>query len=432
MIYARAIHFAATIMAAGAVFFIVLIAAPAFRAAKETVQLRAALWPRLAFIAVFDLVLAVGSGAVWLILTAASISGEPPSQVFSDGVVWTVLSQTHFGLAWITRLVLAGLLGATLVPLLSARRERSPLIAAAALLAAAAFVGALAFAGHALGDQGAGALIHPTADVAHLIAAALWLGTLIPLALLLGAASYDTASFAVARTATLRFSAFGVLAVGTLLASGIINTWYLAGSIAALTGTQYGRLLLAKIALFLAMIAIAAVNRLYLTPCLLQTESPAIAQRASRQLRRNTLIETFAGGAIICIVAVLGVKPPGIHSHHAEPDIPADAAFIHIHTEQAMADVTIEPGRVGKAQATIRLSSLDEAPLAAREVTFSISPPGDGAVVTRRAVQDSDNGWLISGLDLSQPGDWTVTIDAALTAGNHVVLRAPIAIDAAP
>ena len=46
-----------------------------------------------------------------------------------------------------------------------------------------------------------------------------------------------------AQTATLRFSTLGILSVGTLLATGIVNSWYLVGSIPALTGTPYGRLL---------------------------------------------------------------------------------------------------------------------------------------------------------------------------------------------
>jgi putative copper resistance protein D len=434
MIYARAVHFAAAIMAAGVVFFVILIVAPALRVAKESTELRAMLWPRLAFMAVFGLVLAVGSGAVWLFLAAASMSGEGPNEVISDGTVWTVLSQTHFGLAWIARFILACLLAGFLAPLLSARHGRSPWIAALGLLVAAALVGALAWSGHALGDQGAAGFVHPAADVAHLIAAAAWLGMLIPLALLLGAADQDTASLAIARAAIMRFSAFGVLAVGTLLLSGIINTWYLAGSIAALTGTYYGHLLLAKIALFFAMLAIAAVNRLYLTPRAVQTGNLGLAQRALHQLRRNALIEALAGVTIICLVAMLGTLPPAVHAHHAPSSaaVPADASFVHIHTEAAMADVAIEPGRVGQVHATIHLSNVEEEPLAARGVTFSMAPPGAGAPIMRAAEQDSDGSWQVSDLGLWEPGNWIVTIDAVLDASNHVVLSAPIVIDPAP
>jgi len=117
MIYVRAIHFAATLMAAGVVFFIVFVAAPAYR----DTRVRTALLPRLSFIAWFSLVLAVGSGVVWLVLTAASMSGEPPSDVFSGGVFWTVVSQTDLGRAWTARLVLACILAGTFVLLLSAQ-----------------------------------------------------------------------------------------------------------------------------------------------------------------------------------------------------------------------------------------------------------------------------------------------------------------------
>jgi len=42
----------------------------------------------------------------------------------------------------------------------------------------------------------------------------------------------------------------GYVAVAVLIASGLINSWYLVGSFAALLGTLYGRLLLAKLSLF--------------------------------------------------------------------------------------------------------------------------------------------------------------------------------------
>jgi putative copper resistance protein D len=42
----------------------------------------------------------------------------------------------------------------------------------------------------------------------------------------------------------------GYVAVAVLIASGLINGWYLVGSFAALLGTLYGRLLLVKLSLF--------------------------------------------------------------------------------------------------------------------------------------------------------------------------------------
>ncbi len=427
MIYVRAIHFAATIMASGVAFFIVFVAAPACR----DTRVRTALLPRLSFIAWFSLVLAVGSGAVWLVLTAASMSGEPPADVISGGVLWTVVSQTDFGRAWTARLILACILAATFVPLLSAQRT-TPWIGATAAIAAAAFAGALAWAGHAVGGQGVEALVHPAADILHLIAAAAWIGALIPLALLLSALVGDSASVAIARTATLRFSALGIAAVGTLLVTGIINTWYLVGSVSALAGTYYGQLLLAKIALFAAMVAVAAVNRLRFTPCLVNGASTSVTQNALHRLGRNAVIEALAGAAIICIVAVLGTEPPASHAnHHAVYGaIPAGAAFVHIHTEQGMADVMIRPGRVGPARATIHLWNDDLEPLDVHDVKLSVIPPSGGSKpAARGAVQDADGAWQIDGIELSQPGNWTVTVDATLGPNKRIVLSAPIVIE---
>jgi copper resistance protein D len=307
------------------------------------------------------------------------------------------------------------------------------------VIAASAFVGTLAWAGHAVGGQDVEAIVHPAADVLHLIAAAAWVGALVPLVLLLAAVDRDETSAAIARVAVLRFSTLGIAAVGTLLLTGIINSWYLVGSVAALTGSYYGQLLLAKLALFFAMVAIAAVNRERLAQRLMRSASMRVTERdtfaAISQLRRNATLEALAGAAIICIVAVLGTRAPASHANHhpGYGALPADSAFVHIHTEQAMADVLIEPGRVGTAHATVHLWDGDFAPLAAHDLKLSIAPPAAGsASTTHVAVQDADGAWQINGLDLKQPGNWTVTVDADLGANGHAVLAAPIVIDPAP
>ena len=113
----------------------------------------------------------------------------------------------------------------------------------------------------------------------------------------------------VAGLAVLRFSTLGIVSVAVLVATGIVNTWYLAGSVAALTGTDYGRLLLVKVALFAVMVAIAAVNRRVLTPRLVPDHDVAALQR----LRNNSLIEAAIGAVILLIVGALGTLPPGLH-----------------------------------------------------------------------------------------------------------------------
>jgi putative copper resistance protein D len=432
LLYVRAIHFAATMLVAGVVLFAIFVAAPAWRGSGDSAaasNVRA----RLAVIAWIGLALALISGAAWLVLTAAAMSDQRAAQIFSDGVLWTVLSQTTFGRAWLVRLVLACALAAALPPLLSPRDHRSSWLEITAAILAAAFAGALAWSGHAAGGLGSETVIHPAADVLHLIAAAAWVGALLPLIVLFAAAAdADDASLAMARTATTRFSILGIVSVGTLLVTGIVNTYYLAGSRPALLHTEYGRLLLIKIALFLAMVAIAAVNRFRLTPQLLQQVSIAASRDALRQLRRNAAIEVLAGAIVIAIVAALGTMPPAIHAAHQHPTygaVPADAAFVHIHLVEGMADVTIRPGRAGRARATIRLWNEDFEALNARQMSLTLTAPAAAAGNAYPAREGRDGAWQVDGIELSEPGNWIVTVEVMLDQTKRLTLTAPIVIE---
>lgn len=320
LIVTRAVHFAATLSVVGTVFFQVFIAAPALRSGGGDAALSRNIRRQLASIAWIALVLCVISGAAWLVITAQSMSGVDLSEAFSADVLGTVLLQTGFGQDWIARFGLVVLLAIMFVPLLSPRQPRLAWIDVAVVALAAALAGSLAWAGHAVGAEGIEAIVHPAADFVHLVAAAAWVGTLLPLALLLAATGHDGASVAIARTATMRFSTFGVGSVALLMITGSINTWYLAGSVPALTETTYGRLLLVKIALFLVMVAVAAFNRLHLTPRLVRGAGSASTVGTLQRLRRNATVEVAIGAVIIAIVAALGTNPPGfeaiVHAHH--------------------------------------------------------------------------------------------------------------------
>ena len=117
----------------------------------------------------------------------------------------------------------------------------------------------LAWAGHGAATPGAAGDLHLAADFFHLIAAGLWLGTLPPLILLLAEArrTRDAVWESIAAAATQRYSALAIASVAILLAAGAVNTWFVAGTVPALVGTAYGRLLLTKIRLFAAMLIVS-------------------------------------------------------------------------------------------------------------------------------------------------------------------------------
>jgi putative copper resistance protein D len=310
LVIARAFHLASTLLLAGTLMFRCFVAAPAFRA-KGGGALEEGLGVRLTRIVWAALTVAMLSGAAWLVFVAAEIGGVPAVDAVSDGIVWIVLAQTAFGDAWVLRLVMASVLAVLL--LLPKRTEG--FASATGIICAilgAGFAAGLAWAGHAAATEGIDGTIHLASDAVHLIAASAWLGALWPLFILLGRARQtgDPASAVIAYEATRRFSILGMISVAAIAVSGVVNTYEILGTMAFSIGTTYNRLLLAKIAFFIAMLAIATVNRQRLTPRLAYVRD---YRRAMRQLQWNSLAEVGLGLLILAIVAVLGRIPPHAH-----------------------------------------------------------------------------------------------------------------------
>jgi putative copper export protein/mono/diheme cytochrome c family protein len=295
----RALHYAATLLTSGTFAFWAFIV----------------LSERSAIIAVRHRTLvAVGAGAallsavLWLGAQAAALPAHSADASLVSRSL-DILGGTGFGRAWMVRLALLAAL--LLLSLLTPTRSR---LGAAALLGLAA-TATLAFAGHAaVADP-----LSRSADMLHLVLAALWLGSLAPLVALLRLASRDESARALddARAATRRFSAVGVACVGGLLVTGIVSAWTLVGTIPGLIGTSYGRLLTLKIMLFLSMVGVAAVNRQVLTPALVG--AGAMARRAAHRLARNAFIEVALGLLILLDVGALGISVPAVHDQVSWP-----------------------------------------------------------------------------------------------------------------
>ena len=310
LVIARAFHLASTLLLAGTILFRCLVAAPAFRA-NAGGPLDDGLRIRLTRIVWGALVVATISGAAWLVFLAGEIGELPVADAWSKGLVWTVLTQTQFGGDWMLRLEMASLLAVLLLlpAINSGFASATDMICA---ILAAGLAGSLAWAGHATATEGFDGTIHLASDALHLVAAGAWLGALWPLAILLDRArrAGDPVSVAIAHQATRCFSIVGIISVAVILATGVINTYEILGALMFSIGTDYNRLLLVKIALFIVMVCIAAVNRQRLTPRL-SGEGDRV--RAIRQLERNSLIEAGLGLLILGIVAVLGRIPPHVH-----------------------------------------------------------------------------------------------------------------------
>jgi copper resistance protein D len=306
LIVIRAIHFAATAVMAGSLIFRAVVAEPALRATPgATTVIR----PQILLVTWIGFVTAAASGVIWLQLEATSMSGRSFAEAMTGDVLSTVLNETQFGLVSKLRFVLAIILAACLA------YDRFAPARWLALGSALGLVAAIAWTGHAGSSAGETGDVHLTADVLHLFAAAAWVGGLVSLALLLAAARRNRALAwaSLARDAVQRFSTLGIVSVGTLSVSGIINAWILVGSFHALANTEYGQLLMLKIGVFALMLLFAALNRLWLTPQLALPPERGAPSDALRQLTRNSVVEIALGFTIFGIVGLLGTLHPAIH-----------------------------------------------------------------------------------------------------------------------
>ncbi|MFE5719579.1 copper resistance CopC/CopD family protein [Streptomyces erythrochromogenes] len=93
------------------------------------------------------------------------------------------------------------------------------------------------------------------ADILHMMAVATWLGGLSALLVALHKVPR------IERAAVRRFSRVAFVSVVVLAVTGVYQAWRQTGSWSALTGTEYGRLLLLKIALVAVLLAVASMSR---------------------------------------------------------------------------------------------------------------------------------------------------------------------------
>ena len=250
-----------------------------------------------------------------LILAVAALSGLLAQTAMMAGgwaaglepaALGYVVQSTSLGMAHLVR---AGLALVGVAALVMGRGRR--LGEAVGILALSGAVATFAWSGHGAASDGALGLWHLTADIAHALAACVWIGALAGFCLLLIRPSVPAAA-ATARSLA-RFASIGTVAVAVLVITGLINAAFLIGAegLGVAPGSAWGSLLIAKLALFAVMVGLAAHNRFTLTPALSHAVGvQADTAHALRRLRISIGLEMLAGFALLGLVAAMGVQMP--------------------------------------------------------------------------------------------------------------------------
>jgi len=308
----------------------------------------------------------VVAGSIWELLTRASeMSGQPISSVLP--ALPTVIFHTHAGGAWLIRMAALVFLSIALPIGRRYRDSRGFLLFALGLMALVSMTESAS--GHASdkGDFSIAEII----DWLHLLAASVWGGGLLVLSIILLPAlvrTGDQGATLIAGVAS-RFSRIAGIAVGVIAITSIYNAWIDVGSIGAFWKSPYGRIVIAKILLFLLLINLGAFNRYINVPLLQQwgSVSPgrqgiishivdrfvprvlreqkghSIALRFKRSVRIEALLII---GVLLC-AAFLRHEIPARHAghlghgsgepypmHHHNGDDPRTQADSHNHDER--------------------------------------------------------------------------------------------------
>ncbi|WP_309096838.1 copper resistance protein CopC [Streptomyces sp.] len=195
----------------------------------------------------------VGATAALLLLRAPYETGAGPLAAFDPGALDRTLSSRP-GLALLARLVILLLSAALLARLSRSRDHHRPLVRAAGTVLAVALALTWAVAEHA--SAGIQVPMAMASSVLHLLATGVWLGGLVALLLTLRGGPVDDLALVVPR-----FSRVALTCVAVLAVTGLYQSWRGLGSLPALTGTSYGRLLLVKVAAVWALLLAAGQAR---------------------------------------------------------------------------------------------------------------------------------------------------------------------------
>jgi copper transport protein len=383
---ARFLDFALLLLAAGGVaaLFVVL------GTAADGVRRR--LWLVLAVLAV-ELAVVAGLG---IVLQGAAAGGFTLAEAIDVDVVSSVLD-TRFGQVWAIQAGLAAALAAAAFGL--GRRAESRPLRAIALLAAGGLVLTPASVGHA-SVSGTTAFL---ADVAHVEAAAAWTGGLA--FLVAGLFLARDRRWPLAATAVPRFSSLALLSVAVLLVAGALNGYLQVRAWRGLWETEYGLLLMAKVALVLPLLVLGAYNN--------RRAGPRLRRQLASALERRRFLKA-AGAELALMTAVVGVTAVLVSEPPARAEVAPKGPFATVTKLGPLElNLVVDPGRAGVNAIHLYLTDRTGRPAAVDETRVSAVLASKRIGPLRfRARRVAPGHFSVYRAQLALAGDWQLGVEA--------------------
>jgi methionine-rich copper-binding protein CopC/uncharacterized membrane protein len=256
----------------------------------------------------------------------------------------------------------------------------------------------------------------------HLLAVGAWIGGLVwLLAGLRGRERPEQVASAV------RFSKLAAPVLGLVAVTGVSRALHLAGGWRGLLDSSYGRFLDLKVALFLGLVLLGALNRFRIVPAL------ASGARRLDGLRRNVRGEVILAACILAVTAVLSQLPPGkfvVQQAAAKPSAPPSVQVegSDFATSVRIA-LTVSPGTPGPNNFTAKVTDYDSGEdWPATRVALRFTPRGRPEIGASmlELTRAGDGTWSGQGSQLSIAGSWAVV---GLVEGSRPAVTVPMELE---
>jgi copper transport protein len=269
-------------------------------------------------------------------------------------------------------------------------------------------LGALALVGHTR-SYGPGWLV-VGADIAHVVAGAVWFGGLVALAVCLRGRYDEDGAGLVAR-----FSQVAGLALVVVAVAGVILGWRIVGSWSELVSTPYGRILLAKTALVVLVAAGGAWNRYRLLP----------AVRAGAAVRTVVRLEALTLVVVVALTGFLVNQVP--RSQVREPRVATGPVSVMAMAGDVHVLAHVEPARVGENTIYLHLETAGGSPLESY-ADPTVSLRSAGLDLGSRPVNPLGAGVYESVVLIPSPGVWELQVSVRLDEFTNPVVSLDVEI----
>ena len=385
---ARTLAFGGLLVLVGGLLFVLLVSTPT---ADD---------PRLRRLLRVGGVVAAVATALGIALHGADIGGGGLADAVTAGAVDDALATTSG--RWLAlRLLAVSALTALLWGTSAARvRARSwQLLTQVAVVAALA---AVALGGHARTGRWAGLAV--PVDVVHLLAAALWIGGLGILALVVlprgGARTPAVAA---------RFSSVAAVAVGVVVATGIFQSVRQLDGLDGLRDTGYGRLLVLKVVAVAVVVVLGAFSRSVVRALAGPGLESGDEDDVRRTLRRSVGVEAVVAVVVVALTALLVAADPGGAASGGE-------AYQETRVvDSTVLEVVAAPARPGPVDVHLYVTDPSIGLTTELEATAQLSLPGRDIAGLEVPLRYAGRGhWSAYDFDVPIGGDWRLDVTVVI------------------